>query len=87
MRKKIEWEWELLDNYNEGRVQTLRAKVIGGWLVKSVTQDLKIKVLSESMVFIPDRDHEWMVIEPFDPSKTSEVKKTVNPNDFEAPKA
>ncbi len=62
MRIKLEWNWEQIEDLNDGRLQTLRAKVIGGWVLKSITQDMKAKVMSESMVFIPDRDHEWSII-------------------------
>jgi len=70
MRKRIEWQWEVLDT------NTARAKVMGGWLVLHLQQtfgsnetskkaDIKI-INSESMVFIPDREHEWTVIPPID---------------------
>ena len=39
-------EWELIDD------SLYRAKVINGWLVKSVTESL-------SITFIPDTIHEW----------------------------
>jgi hypothetical protein len=64
MRKKIEWEWEKLDD------STWRVKVIGGWLVLHVNQiivtDAKKREIEqrESMVFISDRDHEWTVVAP-----------------------
>lgn len=81
MRKKIEWQWEKLD---EG---TYRAKVIGGWLIMHVNQcivnDSKKRemAISESMCFIADRDHEWTVIAPV--QNTPVIPK---PNDFEPPK-
>lgn len=81
MRKKMEWQWEKLDE------STWRAKIIGGWIV------LHIKTFaisgsknysqsqSESMVFVSDRDHEWTIVEPL---KEIEVTKpTVKAADFE----
>lgn len=56
MRKKIEWLWERLDE------ATWRAKVIGGWLVK--TEYAEGKLVATSMTFIPDRDHEWAIAIP-----------------------
>ena len=59
MRKKFEWEWEVLD------IETKRAKVIGGWIIlhKSTSVTLKGNFSTgESMVFIPDRDHEFMIV-------------------------
>jgi len=41
--KKIEFEWEYIS------IQAFRAKVFGGWVVKS----------QEAMVFVPDVNHEW----------------------------
>ena len=47
------FEWELVDNYpDEG---TSRAKVPGGWIVVHHFES------SESMVFVPDPDHIWMI--------------------------
>lgn len=90
MRKKIEWQWEKLD------ANTLRAKVIGGWILRCVgglqpvgivpVKEAKTLPLSESMVFVPDRDHEWAIIAPFDPSVTSKVAPKVNAEDFASPK-
>ncbi len=57
MRKKIEWVWEKLDE------TTSRAKVIGGWIIHHIMITQKGNT-SESMVFISDRDHEWMVLLP-----------------------
>lgn len=85
MRKRIEWQWEILDE------KTARAKVIGGWIVLHVQQvflqgeigkkaDVKI-VNSESMVFIADRDHEWNILLPI----KEEVKVKDKSDEF-APK-
>jgi hypothetical protein len=54
MRKKIEWEWELLDEF------TKRAKVIGGWVIEYGCHTNKGSI-TNTMVFVPDRDHEWAI--------------------------
>lgn len=59
MRKRIVWEWEILDEF------TKRSKVIGGWLVEYGSHTNK-GCISNSMAFVPDRDHEWETIPPFD---------------------
>lgn len=61
MRKKIEFVWEILDD------NTKRAKVIGGWIVHTVnsSKDIngKIKNVSGTMVFVPDDNHEWHIMQ------------------------
>ncbi len=80
MRKKMEFKWELINESNEGKYQTLRAKVIGGWLVQTVFQDMKIKVLTTSLTFMPDRDHEWTIVSPL---TEQSIKPKVEATDFE----
>lgn len=58
MRKRIEHTWETMDAH------THRLKVIGGWIVLHETSSTANKALSESMCFVPDRDHEWTVLPP-----------------------
>lgn len=92
MRKKIEWQWELLSQDDGfGCVSSWRAKVIGGWIFKSTWWLNKGKEgngISESMVFIADRDHEWEIVKPFNPSETGKPQTPkVNAADFESPKA
>lgn len=76
MRKKIEWQWEQLDE------STWRAKVIGGWVLKvrMFIEGKRGVVMSESMTFIPDRDHEWHIIPPVVPET---AKKIAQSEDFE----
>jgi hypothetical protein len=57
-RKQLEHKWEQMD------VSTWRAKVLGGWIVKTLDFDSKLKLLSTSLVFLQDRDHEWHVLKP-----------------------
>lgn len=70
MRKKIEWVWEVLDE------TTSRAKVIGGWLIRSRSSQ------TESMIFLPDRDHEYTIIAPI---ASTEINKS-SFTDWENPK-
>lgn len=78
MRKKIEWKLEKLDDH------TYRAKVIGGWIVTKAIFHPKGGV-TESMVFVADRDHEWEIAIPFDPRDPGKVRPKVNPDDFASP--
>lgn len=68
MRRSIEWQWETLDEHNT------RIKVIGGWLVHHISYNENKKHFSESMCFIPDRDHEWHILPPFVDTKKAEAK-------------
>ena len=79
MRKKIEWQWESLDE------ATWRAKVIGGWVVlhvKTFAISGKNSAVnqSESMQFVADRDHEWHIQAPIQEQAPVESAK---PNAFE----
>ena len=77
MRKKIEWLWEMIDQKQEDKVfyfATYRAKVIGGWLVRNFDVTYNAKSTSESMVFVPDPNHDWVIVAPFDPAKKDEAK-------------
>lgn len=58
MRTKIPHVWESMDKYTE------RCKVIGGWLVKHHSVIMKGDnhlSLTESMCFIKDVDHMWII--------------------------
>lgn len=48
---KIPFEWEPIAHLTD------RARVIGGWVLLSSCEVNQ----SESMVFIPDPDHEWEI--------------------------
>jgi hypothetical protein len=65
MPKKIVWKWQELDN------DTSRAQVIGGWIIKvrMFIEGKRGVVMSESMTFVPDRDHEWQPIPPHNNEK------------------
>lgn len=56
MAKKLVWKWEELDCH------TKRAKVVGGWLIHALVDDGK--KMTSAMVFIQDRDHEWLILPP-----------------------
>lgn len=87
MTKKIEWKWEKIDD------NTARVKVFGGWLVLHtqttfITGEFSKKTNvninnSESMIFIPDRDYEWM---PTQPIVDPEINKANLAKDYEVPK-
>lgn len=70
MRTRLDWSWEKLDDY------TWRAQVYGGWVLhkQMVLSKGKETSSSESMVFIPDRDHQW-TINP--PPKETEKKPSI----------
>lgn len=53
---KIPFDWENVDHTSNG--YTERAKVIGGWLVRSYEYDNGI---AYAMCFVPDVDHEWEI--------------------------
>lgn len=61
--KKIPFDWEVVEE--KERIQVYKSKVIGGWLVLTVVQETKLKIMSQSTVFLPDRDHEWFHIPPY----------------------
>lgn len=74
MLKHMPWAWEELDKH-AGRV-----KVIGGWLVHHISFNDEKRHFSESMCFIPDRDHEWVIKQP---SVPEEVKRSNDAKDYE----
>lgn len=67
MTKKIKFEPEVIfyDKRQCTKQITSRAKVFGGWLVYNYTYSTVMKNesihCSESMVFIPDPNHEWEI--------------------------
>ena len=85
MQKKIEWQYEKLDE------ASYRAKGIGGWVLlhtcHTTIMNCKDKkmVQSESMVFIPDRDHEWHILPVLQEVK-AQLKSQVIAADFEPKK-
>ena len=48
---KMKFEWERIS------IGTLRAKVYGGWIINTVENSED----GQSMVFVPDLNHEWSV--------------------------
>ena len=76
MRKKIEWQWEQLD---EG---TRRVKVIGGWLVNTHRRldNGKSATFDQALAFVSDRDHEWTIVPPI--QAVEAAKPTVKADDF-----
>lgn len=52
----MKFEWQRLDT------ETQRAKVFGGWIVRSHdVDDCNNHYTVESMVFVPDPEHKWKV--------------------------
>lgn len=49
MMLKVEFNWEPIDE------QTSRSRVLGGWII------LHSAGKTESMIFLPDKHHEWMI--------------------------
>ncbi len=63
---KIEFEWEVINEKRGGGVSdvTLRAKVIGGWLIKLVYCEdggCGKNIREHALTFISDPDHLWEV--------------------------
>ncbi len=56
----MNFEWVEIDFIEDAEIRTWRAKVIGGWLVRTECWD-KDMGQSESMVFLPDLKHEWEI--------------------------
>jgi hypothetical protein len=61
MRKKLEHNWERMDDH------TYRCKVIGGWLVSHFLEKIDEKkkcnvIVTQAMCFVADRDHEWLIL-------------------------
>ncbi len=53
----MKFEWEQIGEL------TQRAKVIGGWLVRTHDFDKLLKLLSFSTVFVADPFHQWKIEE------------------------
>ncbi len=64
VKMKMKFEWEAL--YSYGEVSTARAKVFGGWIVRTVCWskewgETAARGLAESSVFVHDPKHEWEI--------------------------
>lgn len=59
----MKFEWEELKDESCDHFTTLRAKIFGGWLVR--TNEFTFGELSiaesEALVFVPDPKHEWVI--------------------------
>ena len=62
MQVKLEWKWEHLDEC------TQRTKVKGGWLILRLgaidIEKNKRVSFRETMIFLPDPDHQWTILPP-----------------------
>jgi hypothetical protein len=56
---KIEFKWEKI--HIDEHSHSSRAKVIGGWIIHTLTESPINNIISESMIFIPDQNHEWEI--------------------------
>jgi hypothetical protein len=59
---KVLWELVCFDENaaNYTGLQTERMAVFGGWIVRTVTWN-KTRSTSESSVFVPDAEHQWVI--------------------------
>jgi hypothetical protein len=55
--------WELMETNESTLFSTFRAKVFGGWIVRTVEYSYEVDTVSasESSVFIADPLHEWEI--------------------------
>lgn len=58
----MEFKWERIYGDSHSSSKTFRAKVFGGWIVRSITIDYDFGK-EYSSTFIPDKDHEWVITE------------------------
>ncbi len=52
--------WEMIHKNDALTCWTMRAKVIGGWIVKH-KDSTGYQEVSTSMIFIPDYEHRWEI--------------------------
>lgn len=59
----MKFDWEEIYRKDKGvlDIHTARVKVFGGWIVNNLTLDEVESNQSESMVFVPDPNHEWVI--------------------------
>jgi hypothetical protein len=60
----MKFEWEVIHEIRSGGVSdvTLRMRIIGGWLIKSVYVDDTVSckpIREHALVFVPDARHVW----------------------------
>jgi len=60
--KVMKFEWERIHFSDAWEFRTSRAKVFGGWLIRCQSWNDEWGQ-SESMVFIPDPQHQWEITE------------------------
>lgn len=56
----MKFEWKYLSGHSQSQSKTMRAKVIGGWVLlhRMIDEDFGS---SESMVFVSDQGHLWEI--------------------------
>lgn len=55
----MKFKWEQI--YRSENSYTERAKVIGGWIVSNFSKNSERSSICESMVFIPNTKHKWII--------------------------
>lgn len=78
MQKKIEFRWEQIEYFGDDDLSgmlTSRAKVFGGWILRTVSWNRKDKCQSESITFIPDVNHQWVILKPISDAEKPAAKK------------
>jgi len=59
---KFEWEIIFSTQFSTGEGQkTYRAKTTGGWIVRHYQWDIQFRQIENSMVFVPDPEHNWEI--------------------------
>jgi hypothetical protein len=79
MRKRIEWEWETLEQTES--IMTQRVKVMGGWLIRTVAQTPK-GIIAMAQHFLSDQHHEWSILEA--PKADLKVERSALAKEFDA---
>lgn len=61
----MKFEWEQIFGFTGDKFVRLsaRARVIGGWVMHDCIITSKSNITNQSMVFIPDPNHEWKIEE------------------------
>jgi hypothetical protein len=83
MKTRLEWQWEIL--HDSPASSSKRTKVIGGWIVVHQTfYDLgrKNATISDSMVFIEDKEHKWVIL-PSSEDKGGHICPKKDDDDFD----
>jgi hypothetical protein len=61
MKIPFEWHSFVKITYRDYTCTTKRAKIKDGWLVLHETINKEMNLMSESMIFISDPEHQWEI--------------------------